>query len=109
MDTNKNMSTHCHCKTASGSGSEKMQTMNHRKTPTFVRRYLNTRCMVPGVILAILPKCPICLAGYIAIVTGVGISVTTATYLRMLLIILCVASLFYFIAKRLLYLRRNKR
>jgi|SRR6266536_2601945 len=111
MDTNKNISTYCHCKTASGSGSEKMQPLNNdQKSPTFVHRYLgNTRWMVPGVVLAILPKCPICLAGYIAVATGVGISVTTATYLRMLLITLCVASLFYFIAKRLLYLRRNKR
>ncbi len=109
MDTNKNISTHCHCKTASGSGSEKMQTMNHRKPPTFVRRHLgNTRWMVPGVILAILPKCPICLAAYIAIVTGVGISITTATYLRMLLLILCVTSLLYFIAKHLLQLRHKK-
>jgi len=111
MDTNKNIIIHCHCKEASDSASEKAQTINNdRKPPTFVRRYLgNTRWMVPGVVLAILPKYPICLAGYIAIATGVGLSITTATYLRMLLIILCVASLLYFIAKHLLQLRRKKR
>jgi hypothetical protein len=111
MDTNKNISTHCRCKDASHSGSEEAQTTNNsQKSLTFVRHYLgNTRWMVPGVVLAILPKCPICLSGYIAIATGVGISVTTATYLRMLLIILCVVSLLYFIAKQLLHLRRKKR
>ncbi|HXL58844.1 MAG TPA: hypothetical protein VN958_21425, partial [Chitinophagaceae bacterium] len=109
MDTNKNISTHCHCKTASDQASGNAQTMNNdQKPPTFVRRYTgNTRWMVPGVVLAILPKCPICLAGYIAIATGVGISVTTATYLRMSLIILCVGSLLYFIAKRLLQIQNN--
>jgi hypothetical protein len=51
------------------------------------------RWLVPSVLLALLPKCPACLAAYVATGTGSGLSLTTATSMRMLLIMLCVATL----------------
>ena len=54
---------------------------------------------MPAVVFTIIPKCPVCLAGYIALGTGIGLSVTTATYVRIGLIALCIVSLGYFIIK----------
>src|SRR6266550_2052207 len=56
--------------------------------------------IVPGAILALIPKCPICLAAYIALWTGLGLSVAAAANLRVLLIIVCVMSLIFLAARQ---------
>jgi hypothetical protein len=64
--------------------------------PALMRRcFAATGWLVPAAILAFLPKCPACLAAYLAIGTDIGLSVSTARYLRELLILLCAASLLY--------------
>lgn len=46
--------------------------------------------LLPGTILALLPKCPMCLAAYIALMTGIGMSTAVAAWLRTGLIVVCV-------------------
>ncbi len=45
--------------------------------------------------LAVIPKCPICFAAYVALGTGIGMSVTTARYLRWSMLAMCVVSLVF--------------
>ncbi len=72
-----------------------------RNYPTVIRRGIGvSRWLVPSAVLALMPKCPVCIAAYLAIGTGAGVSISTATHLRMMLLALCGSALFFLAAQR---------
>ena len=68
------------------------------------RRALARRCggaagwVVPASLLALMPKCPACLAAYVAVATGIGMSASAAAYVRTSAIVACAAALLYLAA-----------
>ena len=44
--------------------------------------------IIPGALVALLPKCPMCLVAYAA-VAGIGLSFSAATHLHTTLLLLC--------------------
>jgi hypothetical protein len=65
----------------------------------------NASLLAPSAIVALLPKCPACLAAYLALGTGVGVSVTAATWLQTVAIVVSAASLLV-LARRMGFSRR---
>lgn len=55
----------------------------------------------PSLLLALMPKCPACLAAYVALGTGLGLSFALASYLRTGLIVACTASLAFLALRKL--------
>src|SRR5262249_12876875 len=55
--------------------------------------------IVPAGYLMLLPKCPACLAAYVAIVTGLGISLSTPTDLRIVAFTMGIIAMIYFAGK----------
>jgi hypothetical protein len=54
--------------------------------------------IVPGVVLAAMPKCPLCLAAYVALFTGFGISLAAANLAWWFVTIASVTTLVYLAA-----------
>jgi hypothetical protein len=54
---------------------------------------------LPSLILALMPKCPMCVVAYIALVTGVEVSVGAVGLMRLGMVMLCVGVLGFLSAR----------
>jgi hypothetical protein len=68
------------------------------------RAWRRVEWVFPAALLALMPKCPLCVAAYVALFTGVGISVSTARWIQVSMVTLCLSSLGYFFVR---YWRRQ--
>jgi len=65
--------------------------------------------IVPTGMLALIPKCPACIAAYVAICSGFGISISTASMMRTFLIAACIVSIVYFATRQFSRMRGSSR
>ena len=50
-------------------------------------------CMLPGAVLVLLPKCPLCLAAWLMVVTGAGVPAAWAAGMRGVIVVFWVAAM----------------
>ena len=65
--------------------------------------------VVPGAVLALMPKCPICLAAYVALGTGFTMSGSSAHILMRGLTMLCLGTLALCLVRRVVIFWQNKK
>lgn len=62
--------------------------------------------VLSGIPLLLMPKCPLCVAAYVALFTGISVSTATAGQLRTGIVMLCAALVCAFIAMCLVRMKR---
>ena len=83
------------------------QSAPHKKS--WLRRAREaTGWIVPGAVLALMPKCPICLAAYVALGTGFTMSCSSAHILMRVLTVLCLGTLALCVVRRVVRFCQNK-
>ncbi len=58
--------------------------------------------LLPGTALALLPKCPMCVAAYVALGTGIMMTPASATLLLRTVTVLCIGALACCLARRMM-------
>ena len=79
-----------------------------RRSPRLRRLRELAGVLLPGTLLALLPKCPMCLAAYVALGTGFTLSYTSAHLLLRGLTALCICTLAFCVLRRIFKHLRQK-
>jgi hypothetical protein len=65
--------------------------------------------IAPGVGLVLIPKCPMCVAAYVAAITGLGVSMPVAAGIRLGLMTVCITALAFVATRTTVRLARSRR
>ncbi len=95
-------SFHC-CEWKSGASDNLRQQKNRLRRARGIAGLI-----LPSALLALVPKCPMCLAAYVAVCTGFTMSCSSAHILMRLLTALCVGTLALCVVRRVVSCRQNK-
>lgn len=79
----------CNLDSAPGSNRAKRLRMGLR------RAWRGIQWLFPAALLVLMPKCPLCVVAYVALFTGIGIGITTARWIQIGMLVLCLSSLVY--------------
>jgi hypothetical protein len=91
------MSTHDCCQRKPRAGDDA------RQRATWLLRVREVAGLIlPGTLLALMPKCPMCLAAYVALGTGFTLSYTSAHLLLRALTALCISVLAFRVTRRMM-------
>jgi hypothetical protein len=72
----------------------------NRPTGFLSRAWRSLQWLFPTTLLVLMPKCPLCVAAYVALFTGMGISVATARWIQILMLVFCLTSLAYLVFRK---------
>ena len=80
-----------------------------RQQSTWLRRAREAAgWIVPGALLALMPKCPMCLVAYVALCSGLTMSCSSAHLLMRLVTALCIGTLALCVVRRVVNFRQTK-
>jgi hypothetical protein len=97
------MSTHRCCQKKARSGEHAHQ------RGAWLRRVQGVAGLIlPGTVLALMPKCPVCLAAYVALGTGFTLSYPSAHLCMQAITALCISALAFCVASRMLRHHRRQ-
>jgi hypothetical protein len=80
-----------------------------RPSALFRRARRSVQWLFPAALLVLMPKCPMCIVGYVALSTGIGITVSTARCIQVLMLAFCVIALAYLVVKHNPFFQKNPR
>ena len=91
----------CHGKPRAGADA-------HQQNPRLGRVRGAAGWILPGALLALMPKCPLCLAAYVALGTGITMSGSSAHILMRALTALCIGTLGLCVVRRVVSCLQKK-